>query len=130
MNEVLETIDMMDKVTIVFSFITMFVVIGNFSFNRWKEYKNRQLIQFFFEVDGCKESNPRFSIIRKDVTRAEIAGYLSFIQKDSKDRYSIDYLMTQQFFDDIYNIQQGKVAELIIKMDKVQQEKFAWIKKD
>ncbi len=129
MSEILETIDTMDKITIVFSFITMFVVIGNFVYNRWKEYKNKELIKFFFEVNGIKENKERFSIIRKNVTRAEIAGYLSFIQKDSKDRYNISHLMTQQFFDDIYKIQQGKQDELIIKMDKTQQDKFAWIEK-
>jgi hypothetical protein len=126
-----EVITWMDWITIVFSFFAMLAA----GLNWWNDRKQKKLsltkIKIFFKVEGIEEDKPRFEIIRKDLTRAEIAGYLSVFQKNSKDRYNIPYLLEETYFQDIFNIQNGQVDDnkLVIEMSKEEQDKFIDIHK-
>ncbi len=111
-------------VSIVLTAFTLF-----FSFKNWKNVKKQkkislEKIKVYFEVGKNLEKECRFEIIRKDFTRAEIAGMLSIILRDSKIRYNIDYLMTQTFFDDIFKVQINKSSLIIIQMNKEEEKKF------
>ena len=113
--------------TIISIVLTTFTLF--FSFKNWKNNKkqkklNLEKIRIYFEVNKNLEKEHRFEITRKDFTRAEIAGMLSFILKDSKIRYNIDYLVTQTFFDDIFKVQTNESSILIIKMNNEEEEKF------
>ena len=116
-------------VSIILTASTLF-----FSFRNWRNNKKQkkvslEKIKIYFEVDSIVENEHRFEIIRKFFTRAEIAGVLSFLQKDSRDRYNINYLMTQKFFDDINKVQNNKSNFIIIKISNKQQQKFNKIEK-
>jgi len=118
--------------TIVSIILTAFTLF--FSFRNWKNNKRQkklslEKIKVYFEVDGMKENIYRFEVIRKFFTRAEIAGVLSFLQKDSKNRYNIDYMMTQNYFDDINRVQNNKSNFIVIKMSREQENKFNKIEK-
>lgn len=108
----------------IVTLVTAIAVFVNISTNKKFKMKGLEKIKIFFEVDGQKESMPRFEIIRKDFTRAELAGYLSVIQVDSKDRYNIDFLSTKAFFNDIAKVQKGELNEIVIVMDSEQKQKF------
>ncbi|OCR94010.1 hypothetical protein [Campylobacter fetus] len=106
--------------------ITAVAVLINISIQASNKKKNLEKIKVYFETNGVKEQSPRFEIIRKDFTRSEIAGYLSFFTKDTVKRYSIEYLKEQNFFDDIYKVQEGKLNEVVIKITDGELEAYEY----
>lgn len=115
---VLMVIDALDKITIVFAFVTMIGVIYN-------HFRQNQKIQIYFLLDGKEEIFlENISIIRKHITRSEILGMLGVIQKNSKERYNIEYLSEAKFFEDLYNIQKGGSQKLLIEVSADELEQF------
>lgn len=110
-------IDILDKITIVFGFVTMLAVFYN-------QYRQNQKIQIYFLLDGKEIFLDNISIIRKHITRSEILGMLGVIQKNSKERYNIDYLSESKFFEDLYEIQRGGSQKLVIKVSADEFEQF------
>lgn len=99
----------MDKITIVFGFVTMVAVFYNY----WRQ---NQQIQIYFLSDNKEIFLENISIIRKHITRSEILGMLGVIQKNSKERYNIEYLSEAKFFENLYRIQKGASQKLIIEV--------------
>ena len=113
-----------DLIDSIVTLVTAIAVFVNISTNKKFKLKGLEKIKIYFEVNGEKEPTPRFEIIRKDFTRAEIAGYLGVIQDNSQERYNINYLSSKKFFNDITEVQKGTLNEIIIVMDAEQQKKF------
>jgi hypothetical protein len=111
-------IDMMDKVTIVFGFVTM---LGVF-YNIWQNRRNKKLenkkIKIYFDLEGI-DYLLDLDMPRKHISRSEIQGILSAFQNVPSQRYSIEYLSDINFLDDIYKIQNNILDELkIIILEK------------
>lgn len=117
---VLNIIDIFDKITIIFSFATMFFV----AYKWHQDKKQNQKIKISFLVGNKEICLENFSIIRRHITRSEILGILGVIQKNSKERYSIEYLGERQFFDDLYAAQKGNLNKIIIKLSKEELGQF------
>ena len=106
-------IDMMDKVTIVFGFVTM---LGVF-YSIWQYRRNKKLenekIKIYFDLEGI-DYLLDLDMPRKHISRSEIQGILSAFQNVPSQRYSIEYLSDINFLDDIYKIQNNILDELKI----------------
>lgn len=117
MQYLLSLIDVLDKITIVFAFFTMLAVFYNY-------YRQNQKIQIYFLIDGKEIFLENISIIRKHITRSEILGMLGVIQKNSKERYNIEYLGETKFFEDLYAIQKGSSHKLVIEISEDELKQF------
>lgn len=106
-------IDMMDKVTIVFGFITMLGVFYNIWQNRRNKKLENQKIKIYFDLEGI-DYLLDLDMPRKHISRSEIQGILSAFQNVPSQRYSIEYLSDINFLDDIYKIQNNILDELKI----------------
>ena len=109
----------LDWVTIIFSTITMVIVIWNLFQSR----KQKEKVKIFFDVEGV-DYLLNLDVTRRQISRSEIQGILSAFQKDIKSRYSIDYLSDISFLDDIFLIQQNKLDSLVIKLNNKEFEQF------
>ena len=109
----------LDWVTIIFSTITMVIVIWNLFQSR----KQKEKVKIFFDVEGV-DYLLNLDVTRRQISRSEIQGILSAFQKDIKSRYSIDYLSDISFLDDIFLIQQNKLDSLVIKLNNDEFEQF------
>ena len=111
-------IDMMDKVTIVFGFVTMLGVFYNIWQNRRNKKLENQKIKIYFDLEGI-DYLLDLDMPRKHISRSEIQGILSAFQNVPSQRYSIEYLSDINFLDDIYKIQNNILDELkIIILEK------------
>ena len=105
----------LDYITIIFAFFAMMASGYNF-FARRKELKE---IEIYIVIDGVKKLIP-IKIARKNVTRAEIKGIMSDFDKDHN--YTINYLKSSKFMNDIFLVQKGKKNDLTIEI--LSQDKF------
>lgn len=111
-------IDMMDKVTIVFGFVTMLGVFYNIWQNRRNKKLENEKIKIYFDLEGI-DYLLDLDMPRKHISRSEIQGILSAFQNVPSQRYSIEYLSDINFLDDIYKIQNNILDELkIIILEK------------
>ena len=108
-------IDLMDKVTIVVSFLTLFFVFKNWL----NDKKKLDKIDIFFN-----DKKLNLDIVRKDVTRQEIQGILGILRKNMTKNYHIDYLSTIDFLDNIYKIQKNELDKLVIKITDEELKQF------
>lgn len=99
----------LDHITIVFAFLAMIASGYNFIARR-KEMKE---IEIYIIAKGKKGQIP-IKILRKDVTRAEIKGIMSDYDKDHN--FTISYLKSAEFLNDIILIQKGKKDSLVIEI--------------
>lgn len=106
-------IDMMDKVTIVFGFVTMLGVFYSIWQNRRNKKLENQKIKIYFDLEGI-DYLLDLDMPRKHISRSEIQGILSAFQNVPSQRYSIEYLSDINFLDDIYKIQNNILDELKI----------------
>lgn len=110
---------------------TLVAVIINIYINAKNRELEVQKIKVFLSTDDRVEEFPRFEILRKDFTRAEISGYLSEIRLDSSVRFNINHLSTKEYFNDILNVQQNSdIDRVVIKVEKEQLKIFKEIYKD
>ncbi|MCZ6158078.1 hypothetical protein [Campylobacter ureolyticus] len=105
----------LDYITIIFAFFAMMASGYNF-FARRKELKE---IEIYIVIDGVKKLIP-IKIARKNVTREEIKGIMSDFDKDHN--YTINYLKSSKFMNDIFLVQKGKKNDLTIEI--LSQDKF------
>lgn len=111
-------IDMMDKVTIVFGFVTMLGVFYSIWQNRRNKKLENEKIKIYFDLEGI-DYLLDLDMPRKHISRSEIQGILSAFQNVPSQRYSIEYLSDINFLDDIYKIQNNILDELkIIILEK------------
>lgn len=120
LEHLLLAIDWLDKVTIIFSFITMIFV----AYKWWQDRKQGEKVTISFSLNGREICLENISIIRRHITRSEILGMLGVIQKNSKERYNIDYLSDARFFEDLYAVQKGKLNKLVIDVTGDEIEQF------
>ncbi len=106
-------IDMMDKVTIVFGFVTMLGVFYSIWQNRRNKKLENEKIKIYFDLEGI-DYLLDLDMPRKHISRSEIQGILSAFQNVPSQRYSIEYLSDINFLDDIYKIQNNILDELKI----------------
>lgn len=114
-------IDMMDKVTIVFGFVTMLGVFYNIWQNRRNKKLENQKIKIYFDLEGI-DYLLDLDMPRKHISRSEIQGILSAFQNVPSQRYSIEYLSDINFLDDIYKIQNNILDELKIIISEKRDE--------
>jgi hypothetical protein len=81
--------------------------------NFYKGRKNDEKIEIYFDINGEKEKLTTF-ILRKHITRAEIAGILRSKKKTEVSEFNIEYLSSVNYLEDIFKIQKGKKDSLII----------------
>ncbi|MDK2083297.1 hypothetical protein PT502_05715 [Aliarcobacter butzleri] len=107
-------IDIMDKITILVAFITLFFVIRNWLNNR-KQLKAIKIYFFIKYLD--KKILIDDKLTRKDARRSEIQGVLGNKLIKGVPRYDIDYLSNESYFNNVFEIQNTKIDELIIEID-------------
>lgn len=103
-------ITQLDYITIVFAFFAM--IASGYNYIARKKEMNE--IEIFISINHQKRQLP-IKIIRKNVTRAEIKGIMSDFDKDHN--FTISYLKSPEFMNDIFLIQRGKKDSLIIKIN-------------
>lgn len=102
-------ITQLDYVTIVFAFCAM--IASGYNFIARKKDMNE--IEIFVIINAKKRQLP-VKIMRKNVTRAEIKGIMSDFDKDHN--FTISYLKSPEFMNDIFLIQKGKKDSLTIEI--------------
>jgi hypothetical protein len=115
-----DIITWMDWVTIVFSFITMFGVL----YNLYKNKKQMEKITILFVIESNnKEIVLDKNLIRRDCQRSEIQGVLRTKLIKGRSYYSIDYIGTDDYFKNIFDIQTAKadVLKIYLKDDELEQ---------
>jgi len=112
-------IDFLDKITIIFAFITMFGVL----YGLYTRKKELDKIPIIFK-NGENRYALDVDIVRKNLTRAEVLGILGVIQRDSTMKYNIAYLSKRRFFEDIALVQERKLDELIIELNDEELQYF------
>jgi len=116
-------IPFMDKVTIVFAFLLMFVTLYN-TYRQWKEQKQEnKKIRIIFDVNDI-DYILDLDMPRKHISRSEIQGVLAAFQVDVTARYSLAYLSNISFLDDIFKIQNNNLDHLNIKVTKEEFKQF------
>ena len=102
-------IDYLDKITIVFAFITMILTFINYI----QAKKQLQKIKIVF-ICNEKEILIDNNLTRKDCQRGEIQGILRTKLKKGISSYSINFLKKSEYFENIYNVQNAKTDKLSI----------------
>ena len=97
--------------------LTLLLVI----YNWYQNYKQNQeiRIQIVLQHMNITKVLP-IPLIRKNFTRSELFGILGAYDKDSK--FCIEHTSSIKFFEDIRNIQEGKLDEISIIIKK--EDKF------
>ncbi|EAJ6142276.1 hypothetical protein BVH42_04145 [Campylobacter lari] len=101
-------IEILDQCTIVFSFITMLIVVLSFK----QKLKENNEITIILQTNSQSKTLP-VKILRRNFTRAELLGYLG-IYNNSTQNFNIAYLTEPQFMQDVLNIQKGKANSITI----------------
>ena len=108
-GNILNIIEGLDKITIVFAFIIMLLTIHNSCTNRSKQKSDNEAIAIFLQDgdDDASRYQLPIKIIRQHLTRQEIKGYLSDLYKSdtSEKFYSIPYLIKEEFSEQVLRIQ-------------------------
>jgi hypothetical protein len=108
-----QVITWMDIATIIFSFLTMLFVGYNFVKNR----KQFDKIEIIFKVLSTKqEITIDKNLTRKDCKRSEIQGILRTKLTKEARTYNINYIGTDEYFENIYQIQIAKSDYLYIEL--------------
>lgn len=102
-------ITQLDYVTIIFAFCAM---IASF-YNLIARKKDMNEIEIFVIINAKKRQLP-VKIMRKNFTRAEIKGIISDFDKDHN--FTISYLKSPEFLNDIFLIQKGKKDSISIEI--------------
>lgn len=86
--------------------------------NKLKEDKrSNDLISIIFLLKESKiKYKTKLKLPRRLVSRLEIQGILSAFQKNMSERYSIKYLSTEEYLNNIFEIQTTNKSELIIEV--------------
>jgi hypothetical protein len=87
--------------------------LGFVALNFYKGRKNDEKIEIYFDINGEKKKLTTY-ILRKHISRAEIAGILRTKLKKEISEFNIQYLSTPEYAEDIFKIQKGKKDSLII----------------
>lgn len=118
MQAILDIIDTLDKITIVFAFIIMLSTL----YNAYWSFKGRTEIDIIILEPNNQSILLPHKILRKNFTRAEIFGVLGALDKDSK--FDIKHTASKEFFADILAVQKAKKDKIVIKIDE--NDKFDW----
>ncbi len=111
----------MDWITIIFSFITMLLVIYNFLKNRKQLDK---IIIAFKIISSNRYIEIDKNLTRKDCQRSEVQGILRTKLSKGYSYYEIDYIGKEEYFENIYQIQIGKSNRLIIELQNDELKQF------
>ena len=126
MNELNTTIEIantaiswMDKVTIIFSFLTMLGVFWSL----YRRKKDFEKISIFFILPNGDHKLVDKNLTRKDCQRSEIQGVLRTKLPKGVSFYKIDYIGTDEYFQNIYKIQtyQENILYIKLKSDELKQ---------
>ena len=104
--------------------ITLIIVAYNFL--KAKKEKELQLtkILIIFKLSNGNEILVDKNLPRKDISRSEIQGVLRTKLKKGIKAYDIEYLKTDKYFENIYDIQAGKKDKLVILLNDDELEQF------
>ncbi len=96
----------------------------------WEDYLMRKnendKINIFFELAPDKKKvQLQPSIVRKFFSRQELQGILANHLNKGVTRYDIKYLASEEYFQNIYEIQTGDKTELIIHLESDEIEQFS-----
>lgn len=91
--------------------IVTILTLGLVFWNWYQNYVQNKQIEIYILHNNVKTMLP-IKLIRKNFTRAEINGILGAFDKDSK--FYIAHTSSVEFFEDIENIQNGKLNEICI----------------
>ncbi len=116
-DTVLEIIDALDKITIVFASIIMVVTILNWSGNARHRRLDNQPIRIWLQnyQDSSTRRQLSQTIVREHLNRAELKGCLNDCYR-RKEHYKIPYLRQVAFSSQLRNAQQAKSNEIIIEL--------------
>ena len=123
MSEFETVIEWLDKATILFATFAMVGTAYNFYKQRIDKEEELKKIKIYFNVDEEKYLLD-LDMPRKHISRSEIQGVLAAFQSDIKGRYSLDYLSTINFLDDIFKIQNNEIQQLNIIVTKEEFKQF------
>ena len=109
--------------TFIDALITIITVIGVF-YGLYKNYRQSQKVEIFFKKKDGEVKRIPISLTRKNATRSEISGLLGMLQKDSKKRHNIDYMTREDYFNDLYKLQEAKISKLYIEVSDEELDQF------
>jgi len=110
----------MDVMTIVFSFVTMIIVI----YNLRNKLREKDLIEIYLIDERNKSHKLNVEVQRKYITRSEVSGVLGIFQKDSSSRHNIDSMSTKTYFKQILNVQNHSSKSIKIDVTQKELEQF------
>jgi hypothetical protein len=117
-----DLLEIMDKITIVVAFITLFFVLRNWNNNK----KQLKAIKIYFKIKCLgKYILIEDKLTRKDARRSEIQGILANKLIKGVTRYNIDYLGSEQYFKYIFDLQNTKIDYVIIELENDELAQFA-----
>lgn len=106
LDKIIQVIDFLDKITIVFAFVIMCFTI----YGWWQYRKMQQPVQIVLLRAG--KYRHLITVPRKMITRQEVLGILGLFDADS--RFSIHYTTKPVFLYDIQSVYSGKKNKLVI----------------
>lgn len=102
----------------ILSFCTLLGVIYNICQNK-KQLEN---IDIFFEIENEKRKID-IPLMRKNCDRAEVQGLLR-TQSIGQDKYTINYLSTREYLNQLFEVEKGKSNEIIILLSESEKYYF------
>jgi len=112
-------IDYLDKITIVFAFITMIFTFINY-IQAKRQLEKIKIVFVCNEKEILIDSN----LTRKDCQRGEIQGILRIKLKKDISFYDIDFLKKSEYFENIYRVQNAKSDKLSIYVTPEELKQF------
>ena len=106
LDSIIQLIDILDKITIVFAFVIMCLTI----YGWWQYRKMQQPVSIILLRSG--KHWHLVTVPRRMITRQEVLGILGLFDADS--RFSIHYTTKPAFLYDIQAVYSGKKNKLVI----------------
>lgn len=79
--------------------------------NKENERLNQKISIVLRETDGKRREINLPSVLRSELTRAEIQGRVGCIPTNTKQRYQVEYFVTKEYFDNLDQYYTGTITE-------------------
>ncbi len=90
------------------------LTLGLVFYNRYASYRQSKPVAIVLKNEFSGETIELTTVTRKHLSRAEISGVLGQFKLDSLQRYNIEYLSNQKFYDALMKAQNDKSDRIVI----------------
>lgn len=126
----MDILDLIGNISNIAGFVGAFFSVAIWVKMKLDEKKANEEINVFLELyNGDSLKTLPLSMLRKDISRAEILGRLGMLPMGEKGkRFSIRYLADNSFIGNINDITKNKTNKLIILVNNDELNQFDWNK--